>query len=124
MRSLTKGLVELGVLRGDPAALVKAGAFRPYYMHGTSHWLGRDVHDVGGYEDERGRPAPMPAGAVLTVEPGLYFARDDKSVQKELRGIGVRIEDDILVTKRGPEVLTAAAPKSIRDVEALMRGAR
>ena len=66
----------------------------------------------------------MPAGAVLTVEPGLYFARDDKSVQKELRGIGVRIEDDILVTKRGPEVLTAAAPKSIRDVEALMRGAR
>ncbi|MEC9046814.1 MAG: aminopeptidase P N-terminal domain-containing protein [Planctomycetota bacterium] len=124
VRSLTRGLVELGVLRGDPATLVKSGAFRPYYMHGTSHWLGRDVHDVGGYEDERGRPAPMPAGAVLTVEPGLYFARDDKSVQKELRGIGVRIEDDILVTKRRPEVLTAAAPKSIRDVEALMRGAR
>ena len=124
VRALTKGLIELGVLRGDPKALIKAGAYRPYYMHGTSHWLGRDVHDVGGYEDERGSQALMPAGAVLTVEPGLYFASDSRDVAKELRGIGVRIEDDVLVTKRGPEVLTAAAPKSIRDVEALMRGAR
>ena len=103
---------------------MKSEAYRPYYMHGTTHWLGRDVHDVGGYEDESGRPAKLPAGAVLTVEPGLYFARDDRSVQKELRGIGVRIEDDVLISKRGPEVLTAAAPKSVRDIEALMKRAR
>ena len=124
VRWLTKGLVELGVLRGEPASLVKSEAYRPYYMHGTTHWLGRDVHDVGGYEDDGGRPARLPAGAVLTVEPGLYFARDDRSVQKELRGIGVRIEDDVLITKRGPEVLTSAAPKSVRDIEALMRRTR
>jgi len=121
VRSLTRGLVELGVLRGKVPALVKAQKFRPYYMHGTSHWLGRDVHDVGGYEDERGKPAPLPVGAVLTVEPGLYFARDDRSVPKELRGIGVRIEDDVLVTRKGPEVLTADVPKSIREIEQLMR---
>ena len=123
LRALTRGLVELGVLRGDPADLVKAGAYKPYYMHGTSHWLGRDVHDVGGYEDEQGRAVSLPVGSVLTVEPGLYFAKDDRSVAKELRGIGVRIEDDVLVTKNGPEVLTDAAPKQVRDIEALMRRA-
>ncbi|MGC6488494.1 MAG: aminopeptidase P N-terminal domain-containing protein [Planctomycetota bacterium] len=124
VRWLTKGLVELGVLRGDHAKLVKDQAFHPYYMHGTSHWLGRDVHDVGGYEDADGKPARLPAGAVLTVEPGLYFRADDRTVAKELRGIGVRIEDDVLVTDAGPEVLTAGAPKSIRDIEALMSAAR
>ncbi|MCK5943958.1 MAG: aminopeptidase P N-terminal domain-containing protein, partial [Planctomycetes bacterium] len=80
VRSLTRGLVELGVLRGQVPALVKAGRFRPYYMHGTSHWLGRDVHDVGGYELGDGRAAPLPENAVSTVEPGLYFARGDRSV--------------------------------------------
>ena len=124
VRALTKGLVDLGVLRGDPASLVKADAYRPFYMHGTSHWIGRDVHDVGGYEDAQGRPVTMPVGAVLTVEPGLYFARDDRDVARELRGIGVRIEDDVLITKSGPVVLTSAAPKAVRDIEALMRRAR
>ena len=123
LRALTRGLVELGVLRGNPADLVKAGAYKPYYMHGTSHWLGRDVHDVGGYEDEQGRSVSLPVGSVLTVEPGLYFAKNDRSVAKELRGIGVRIEDDVLVTKHGPEVLTDAAPKQVRDIEALMQRA-
>lgn len=117
LRALTRGLVELGVLRGDVAKLVSKAAFKPWYMHGTSHWLGRDVHDVGAYEGTDGKPEPMPRGAVLTVEPGLYFDRRDTRVPAELRGIGVRIEDDVLVDRSGPVVLTAAAPKSIADVE-------
>ncbi|MCR9246266.1 MAG: aminopeptidase P N-terminal domain-containing protein [bacterium] len=117
VRSLTKGLVELGVLRGDVKRLVEKDAYRPFYMHGTSHWLGRDVHDVGAYEDDQGRAQPLPERSVLTVEPGLYFGPRDRSVPSELRGIGVRIEDDVLVDKRGPIVLTDAAPKSVRAVE-------
>jgi Xaa-Pro aminopeptidase len=114
-------LVGLGVLKGNVAKLVKAAAFKPWYMHGTSHWLGRDVHDVGGYQSLDGVADPMLVGSVLTVEPGLYFTKRDTRVPKELRGIGVRIEDDILVTKRGPEVLTAGAPKSIAEIERLMK---
>ncbi|MFK7739720.1 MAG: aminopeptidase P N-terminal domain-containing protein [Planctomycetota bacterium] len=121
MRELTRGLVELGVLRGKLPALLKAHACRPWYMHGTSHWLGRDVHDVGGYTDELGAPEPLLAGCMLTVEPGLYFGVRDRSVPKELRGIGVRIEDDVLVTKRGPEVLTEAVPKTVAEIEQLMQ---
>lgn len=118
VRALTRGLVELGVLRGDVARLVRKEKYKPWYMHGSSHWLGRDVHDVGAYQDGDDHPEPLPAGAVLTVEPGLYLGRLDRKVPRELRGIGVRIEDDVLVTARGPEVLTAAAPKTIRDVQA------
>jgi len=124
IRSLTKGLVELSVLRGDVSRLIKRQAFKPWYMHGTSHWLGRDVHDVGGYQALDGKPDTMPAGSVLTVEPGLYFGKRDRNVPAELRGIGIRIEDDVLVTKSGPEVLTEAAPKSIAAIERLMREAR
>ena len=120
-RSLTGGLVELGVLKGSVAKLVKAAAFKPWYMHGTTHWLGRDVHDVGGYQSLDGVADPMPVGSVLTVEPGLYFTKRDKRVPKELRGIGVRIEDDVLITKRGPEVLTAGVPKSVAEIERLMK---
>ncbi|MCA8949319.1 MAG: aminopeptidase P N-terminal domain-containing protein [Planctomycetes bacterium] len=123
VRSLTRGLVELGVLRGEVATLVQKNAFKPFYMHGTSHWLGRDVHDVGAYEGARGRPEPMPENAVLTVEPGLYFGSRDTRVPTELRGIGVRIEDDVLVTRGGNEVLTEAAPKRIAEVEAACRAA-
>ena len=123
LRALTRGLIDLGVLRGSPAKLVRENAFRPWYMHGTSHWLGRDVHDVGGYEDIDGRPVRLVAGAVLTVEPGLYFGARDRRVAKDLRGIGVRIEDDVLVTAKGPEVLTAGAPKTVRAIEALMQQA-
>lgn len=120
-RSLTSGLVALGVLSGDVKKLVKDAAFKPWYMHGTSHWLGRDVHDVGGYQSIEGVADPMPVGSVLTVEPGLYFTKRDTRVPRELRGIGIRIEDDILITKRGPEVLTAGAPKSIAEIERLMK---
>ena len=86
--------------------------------HGVSHWLGMDVHDVGVYEDPDGKPTRFCAGMVLTVEPGLYFGRLDKSVPKAFRGIGVRIEDDVLVTRGGHRVLTAAVPKEVKDVEA------
>jgi Xaa-Pro aminopeptidase len=117
-KALTRGLLELGVLRGDPARLWKKQAFRRWYMHGTSHWLGMDVHDAGSYQDARGKPVPLRAGMVLTVEPGLYFGPRDPKVPAELRGIGVRIEDDVLVTRGGNRVLTAAAPKSVAEVEA------
>ncbi|MFO1031638.1 MAG: aminopeptidase P N-terminal domain-containing protein [Planctomycetota bacterium] len=114
---LTKGLVELGVLRGRVRKLVEKGAYKRFYMHGTSHWLGRDVHDVGAYQDGQDRPCPLPIGAVLTVEPGLYFGPRDRRVPKALRGIGVRIEDDVLITAAGPKVLTEAVPKELREIE-------
>ena len=115
--SLTRGLVELGVLRGSVARLVAKEKYKPFYMHGTSHWLGRDVHDVGAYQDRAGKAEPLPAGAVLTIEPGLYFGRYDRRVPRELRGIGVRIEDDVLITASGPKVLTEAVPKDLREIE-------
>jgi Xaa-Pro aminopeptidase len=116
-RVLTKGLVELGILRGRPAVLHRRGAYRPWYMHGTSHWLGMDVHDVGSYQDGDGQAVRLRPGHVLTVEPGLYFASGDARVPKALRGIGVRIEDDVLIKGNGNRVLTAAAPKSVAELE-------
>jgi len=121
VRKLTAGLVELGVLRGSVDKLVAKQAYKPWYMHGTSHWLGRDVHDVGAYQDASGVAHPLRPGMVLTVEPGLYFQPGDRKVPAELRGIGIRIEDDVLVTARAPVVLTSAAPKTIADVEAACR---
>ncbi len=115
--SLTRRLVELGILDGDPAALVEAGAFKPYYMHRTSHWLGMDVHDVGFYSIE-GAARPLEPGMVLTIEPGLYVA-EDAAAPEEFRGIGVRIEDDIVVTATGYDNLTAKTPKSVADIERL-----
>jgi Xaa-Pro aminopeptidase len=115
--SLTRRLVELGILHGDPAALVEAGAFKPFYMHRTSHWLGMDVHDVGFYSIE-GAARPLEPGMVLTIEPGLYVA-EDAAAPEEFRGIGVRIEDDIVVTPTGYDNLTAKTPKSVADIERL-----
>ncbi|HEX5050610.1 MAG TPA: aminopeptidase P N-terminal domain-containing protein [Planctomycetota bacterium] len=117
VRWLTRGLVELGVLRGSVRNLVRRERYRNWYMHGTSHWLGRDVHDVGAYQDADGRAETLRAGAVLTVEPGLYFGARDTRVPRHLRGIGVRIEDDVLVTRAEPVVLTAGAPKTIVEIE-------
>jgi Xaa-Pro aminopeptidase len=121
VRALTKGLVALGALRGAPAKLIAKETYKRFYMHGTSHWLGMDVHDVGSYEDADGKPARLREGMVLTVEPGLYFGSRERRVRKELRGIGVRIEDDVLVTRAGPRVLTAAVPKEIGAVEAAVQ---
>src|SRR5579871_38414 len=114
---LTGHLVALGILSGEVPALVEGGAFKPFYMHRTSHWLGMDVHDVGFYS-ENGAARPLQAGMVLTIEPGLYVA-EDAAAPAEYRGLGVRIEDDILVTASGGENLTAATPKTVAELEAL-----
>jgi len=116
---LTEGLIELGLLQGERDALIEAGAYRRFYMHRIGHWLGMDVHDVGQYKLD-GEWRPLEPGMVMTIEPGLYVAPDDDSVAPEWRGIGIRIEDDVLVTEQGPDVLTAAVPKTIADIEALM----
>lgn len=121
---LTEGLISLGVLTGNREALIASGAYRPYYMHRTGHWLGMDVHDVGRYQqDNETKGRLLQPGMVLTVEPGLYFKPDDETVPSELRGIGIRIEDDLVVTANGPYILTAAAPKTIDEIEALMAAA-
>jgi Xaa-Pro aminopeptidase len=112
---ITAGLVRLGLLSGDVESLVESEAYKRFYMHRTSHWLGMDVHDVGAYFVE-GEARKLEAGMVLTVEPGLYVAPDDDTVPAAWRGIGVRIEDDVLVTESGPEVLTAAIPKTVEEV--------
>jgi Xaa-Pro aminopeptidase len=115
--ALTRKLVELEILKGEPAALIETGAFKPYYMHRTSHWLGMDVHDVGFYSIE-GAARPLEPGMVLTIEPGLYIA-EDAAVPPDFRGIGVRIEDDIVVTANGYENLTAKTPKAVAELEQL-----
>jgi len=117
VRRLTIGLVELGILRGDIDELVEKDAFKKYYMHGTGHWLGLDVHDAGAYV-RNGRSRPLAPGMVVTVEPGLYLPADDLDLPPELRGIGIRIEDDIHITEDGFENLTEAIPKTVADVEA------
>ncbi|MCG7571931.1 Xaa-Pro aminopeptidase [Pseudoalteromonas sp. CNC9-20] len=118
-RMLTEGLVKLGLLEGNVDELVESQAFRAFYMHGLGHWLGLDVHDVGEYKkDEQDREfAP---GMVLTIEPGLYIA-EDALVAEQYRGIGIRIEDDVLVTEKGHENLSASVPKDIAAIEALMQ---
>jgi Xaa-Pro aminopeptidase len=115
---LTRGMVELGLLKGSVPELIETGAYKRFYMHRTSHWLGMDVHDVGIYAPE-GKSRPLQPGMVLTVEPGLYVAADALDVAAEYRGIGIRIEDDILVTERGHENLTASIPKELAELEAL-----
>lgn len=117
VRVLTTGMVALGLLEGDVAELIVEERYRKYYMHGTGHWLGLDVHDVGAYHQGLSSRLLEP-GQVVTVEPGLYIAPDDAEAPEALRGIGVRIEDDVLITVEGPEVLSSACPKSIADVEA------
>jgi Xaa-Pro aminopeptidase len=114
---LCRGLVALGVHPGPWQACKEQKDYRRWYMHNTSHWLGLDVHDAGQYRT-LGASRPLQPGMVLTVEPGLYFQPDDDTVPEEFRGIGVRIEDDVHVTGGAPEVLTAAIPKTIADVEA------
>ena len=113
---ITRGLRDLGILQGEVDELIENEAFKPFYMHRTSHWLGMDVHDVGSYYLDN-KPRLLESGMVLTVEPGVYIARDCDKVDAKWRGIGVRIEDDILVTPEGPQNLTGDIPKSVADVE-------
>ena len=119
VRVLTRGLVDLGLLRGQVRRLVAEGAYRRYYMHRTGHWLGMDVHDVGDYKvGERWRE--LEPGMTLTVEPGLYIPPDARGVARRWRGTGIRIEDDVLVTDGAPEVLSAGVPRDPDEIEALM----
>ena len=115
---MTKGLVHLGLLKGNVYQLIKKNAYQPYYMHRTGHWLGMDVHDVGDYKLEDDWRL-LEKGMVTTVEPGLYFPAES-GVPKPLANIGIRIEDDVVVTRDGNEVLTDLAPKSVEEIEALM----
>lgn len=113
---ITKGLVKLGLLQGEVEQLVKDEAYKPFFMHKTSHWLGMDVHDVGNYY-LGGKARGLEPGMVLTVEPGIYIGKDYDKVPPEWRGIGVRIEDDILVTSGAPDNLTQAIPKTVAEVQ-------
>jgi len=121
VRIMVSGLVKLGILQGDVEELVAQSAHRAFFMHGLSHWLGLDVHDVGVYCQDRSRE--LAPGMVLTVEPGLYIA-PDADVPEKYRGIGIRIEDDIVITDNGNENLTASVVKKADEIEALMAKAR
>jgi Xaa-Pro aminopeptidase len=118
---MTAGLVALGLLKGNVKRLIKREAYREFYMHRVGHWLGLDVHDVGDYRvgDEWRLLEP---GMVMTVEPGIYVSPDNSKVAKKWRGIGIRIEDDVVVTADGCEVISAGVPKTVEDIEALMAG--
>ncbi|MBM3110832.1 Xaa-Pro aminopeptidase [Pseudomonas sp. P66] len=120
---ITEGLVALGLLKGSVEALIESEAYRAFYMHRAGHWLGMDVHDVGEYK-VGGQWRVLEPGMALTVEPGIYIGADNQSVAKKWRGIGVRIEDDVVVTKQGCEILTSGVPKTVAEIEALMAAAR
>lgn len=121
VRVITQGLVDLGLLKGKVSKLVKDEAYRAFYMHRVGHWLGLDVHDVGDYRvGEQWRV--LEPGMVMTVEPGIYVSPDAPKVAKKWRGIGIRIEDNVVVTETGCEVITEAAPKTVEEIEALMAG--
>jgi Xaa-Pro aminopeptidase len=119
---LVQGLLSLGLLTGSADEIREKELYKPFYMHRTSHWLGMDVHDVGLYK-VAGESRLLEPGMVLTVEPGIYIGAHLNDVADEWRGIGVRIEDDVLVTADGHEVLSAAIPKEIDDVETRRRAA-
>lgn len=120
VRRLTEGLIELKIIEGPLEVALEEKRYLPYYMHGTGHFLGLDVHDVGAYEHE-GQPVELVEGMVITCEPGLYISLSSDA-PAEYRGIGIRIEDDVLITGHGPEVLTGKVPKERAEIEALMRG--
>jgi Xaa-Pro aminopeptidase len=123
VRVITTGLVELGILTGEVDKLIAEEKYKPYYMHRTSHWLGLDVHDVGVYQYGEDKPQILQPGQVLTVEPGIYIVPDTKLAEDQPAtdprwvGIGIRIEDDVLVTATGGEVLTAGVPKEVAEIE-------
>ncbi|TCZ80715.1 aminopeptidase P N-terminal domain-containing protein [Lysobacter sp. N42] len=121
--TLSEGLLRLGLLRGRLEKVIADGAYKRFYRHKTGHWLGLDVHDVGDYRFE-GQSRLLEPGMVFTIEPGLYVAADDTTVDPKWRGIGIRIEDDVLVTKDGPRVLTDALARRADEVEAFMADAR
>jgi Xaa-Pro aminopeptidase len=112
-------LLDENLLSGKKSEIIEKKLYQKYYMHGVSHWLGMDVHDAGVI-DVNGEPRPLKPGFCLTIEPGLYVPADDENAPAELRGLGIRIEDDILVTDKGHENLTAACPKDIDALEGII----
>ncbi len=120
VKVLTEGLIELGLLKGEVDKLIEDEAYKVFYMHRIGHWLGMDVHDVGDYKINDEWRA-LESGMVLTIEPGLYIPEDCETVDDKWRGIGIRIEDDVLVTEQGYSILTQAIPKTIADIEAVMQ---
>ncbi len=119
VRVLTRGMLDLGILKGDFDQAIEEETYKQFYVHNTGHWLGLDVHDVGEYQID-GHSRELEPGMVLTVEPGLYIHPDERSVRKQWRGIGIRIEDDIVVTRDEPEVLSKGVPKTVAEIESLM----
>ena len=116
---LCQGMIRLGILKGSLKKLLKENAHKKYYPHGIGHWMGIDVHDESPYKTKKGKEIPLKAGMVLTIEPGIYCPKNDKSIPREYRGIGIRIEDDILVTKDGCENLSEGIAKTIAEIEEL-----
>ena len=119
IRTITQGLIDLGILQGELEELIDTEAHRQFYMHNYGHWLGMDVHDVGDYKiDKTWRE--YESGMVLTVEPGIYISASNMEVQEKWRGLAVRIEDNLLITKTGCEQLTSDVPKTREEIEILM----
>jgi len=114
---LCEGLVKLGILQGSVKKLLKNNAYKKYYPHGIGHWMGLDVHDACPYKDKKGKEIPLQVGMVLTIEPGIYIDKEDRNVPKKFRGIGIRIEDDILVTKKAYKNLSKKIKKEIKELE-------
>ena len=119
VKVISQGLLDLGILEGTLDAVIEEEDYKEFFMHKTGHWLGMDVHDVGEYK-VNGEWRVLEESMVMTIEPGLYIAPDDETVDEKWRGIGIRIEDDVVVTEGGCEVMTSAAPKSVEAIEALM----
>ncbi|TFW73366.1 Xaa-Pro aminopeptidase [Methylotenera oryzisoli] len=118
---LVQGLIDLKLCQGTKDAVLESGSYRQFYMHRTGHWLGLDVHDAGEYKDKAGDWRKLESGMTLTVEPGCYIRPAD-NVPEHFWNIGIRIEDDVLVTDSGCDIMTIDAPKTIADIEATMRG--
>lgn len=121
VKVLTQGMVDAGLIAGPVDEAIETERFKKYYMHRTSHYLGMDVHDVGDYY-VRGEPNPLTASEVITVEPGLYVSEADADAPERFRGIGIRIEDDVVITSEGPEVISAGAPKSVDEIQRACQG--
>jgi Xaa-Pro aminopeptidase len=119
VKTLVLGMLRIGLLTGEAEKIIESAGYKKYYMHRTGHWLGMDVHDVGRYKDGDASRRLVP-GMVATVEPGIYVAQDDPEAPERFRGIGVRIEDDVLITPDAPRVLTAGCPKTVADLEAVL----
>jgi Xaa-Pro aminopeptidase len=116
---LTDVLLQLGLIKASREEALEQKLYKKYYPHGAGHWLGLDVHDVGSYFDRDGRTRQLAPGMVLTIEPGLYIPAADEGAPEALRGVGIRIEDNILVTANGYENLTISCPKSVEAIEAI-----